>query len=353
MTAGTGTPETPEPTATPETQNMSKTQGARAAQGSEKAMALALRAYPAGYRASYGDELAATAADAAHGRGRWATLAEAGALAAHGLRLRLRIGPDRPLGRLLAWAAPLAVAVDAAVRLSRVLMVLRALHPMLSWRQLQTLFAVDQALAGVALSLLALLALSFGHRQSARLLSVAACAVAAVAALLSEQHLASHGPALWSENFLPLLGPAVAAVLLLAAPLGLTPADGPKRSALAPAAFLLVSGAEALASQKGDQCLVALLALGIALLSAEQFRRPVAVAVLALAPSMLYPVYLVARGGVIDGTLLRGMLVLAVLIACFGLVMTPRQHPSGVPVGPEEAEALHVVTEEPRATDGP
>jgi hypothetical protein len=311
------------------------------------AVRLALRAYPAHYRALHGEELAATAADAAQGDGRWAALSEAGALAGHGLRLRLRIGPDRPLGQMLAWAAPLAVAVDAAVRLAGVVTLLRMLHPILSWDQLQQQFALDPTIAGAALSLLALLALSSGRRQCARLLSLAACATAAVAAVLIERYANSQGDGpMWSATFLPLAGPVFCTLLLLAAPLGLTPADGPKRAAAVPAAFVLAGATGVLASENSSQILVVVLALSLALRSAEQLRYPAAITALALAPAALYPVLLVVRGAIRYDAQLRGVLVLAALLAVAGAVMTLRQRTAKEAPESDDKEPLYVVTRE-------
>lgn len=107
-----------------------------------RAIELALRAYPTGYRELHGAELAATADQVGEAEGGLAVLQEASALAAHGLRVRLRISPDRPLGRALNRGAPLAVAVDTAVRLGILVTLLRTLTPMLSWEQLQQQFAL-------------------------------------------------------------------------------------------------------------------------------------------------------------------------------------------------------------------
>ncbi|QMU73393.1 hypothetical protein [Streptacidiphilus sp. P02-A3a] len=311
------------------------------------AVRLALRLYPAHYRSLHGAELAATATDAAQGGGRWAMLSEAGALAAHGLRLRLRIGPDRPLGQILAWAAPLAVAVDAAVRLAGVVTLLRVLHPLLSWNLLQRQFALEPTIAGAALPLLALLALSFGLRQTARLLAVAACATAAVGAALTEHYATSHGDGpMWAATFLPLAGPVVSTLLLLAAPLGLTPADGPKRAAAVPAAFVLAGATGLLLSQGVSQILVSVLALSLALLSTQHLRRPAAVAALALAPAALYPLLRVVQGGILYEAQLRGVLILAVLLAVAARVVTLRLRAAEEAAEPDDAEPLHVVTRE-------
>ncbi|MFC9324623.1 hypothetical protein [Kitasatospora sp. NPDC057015] len=69
--------------------------------------------YPARYRAAHGEDICATFAEATAGRPRSAVLRECRDLATHALRLRLRIGPTDPAGRVLAGAAPVALALAA------------------------------------------------------------------------------------------------------------------------------------------------------------------------------------------------------------------------------------------------
>ncbi|WP_457033323.1 hypothetical protein [Kitasatospora sp. P5_F3] len=90
--------------------------------------------YPARYRAAHGEDIAAVFADATEGQSRRAVLRERRDLATHALRLRLRIGPTDPAGRVLAGAAPVALALAAGVALYFLLpelreMVYRIRHP--------------------------------------------------------------------------------------------------------------------------------------------------------------------------------------------------------------------------------
>lgn len=73
-----------------------------------------LRLYPAGFRRAFGDEIAEAYREATEGAGRIARLREAGDIAAHALRLRLRLGSAHRGGRLFAAAAPFALAATAA-----------------------------------------------------------------------------------------------------------------------------------------------------------------------------------------------------------------------------------------------
>ncbi|MFF4340667.1 hypothetical protein ACFY00_12100 [Kitasatospora sp. NPDC001540] len=74
---------------------------------------LVMRLYPDRYRAAHGQDIAAVLAETTEGLNRREVLREHVDLAAHALRLRLRIGPTDPAGRLLAGAAPLALAIAA------------------------------------------------------------------------------------------------------------------------------------------------------------------------------------------------------------------------------------------------
>ncbi|GAA1194221.1 hypothetical protein F4556_001601 [Kitasatospora gansuensis] len=78
---------------------------------------LLLGLYPARYRAAHGEDIAAVFADATEGQPRRAVLRERRDLATHALRLRLRIGPTDPAGRVLAGAAPVALALAAGFAL--------------------------------------------------------------------------------------------------------------------------------------------------------------------------------------------------------------------------------------------
>ncbi|MER8187979.1 hypothetical protein [Kitasatospora sp. NPDC094015] len=67
--------------------------------------------YPARYRELYGEDIAATFAEATEGLTGRALLRERLDLASHALRLRLRIASTDPAGRILAGAAPIALAL--------------------------------------------------------------------------------------------------------------------------------------------------------------------------------------------------------------------------------------------------
>ncbi|WP_030460943.1 hypothetical protein [Kitasatospora sp. NRRL B-11411] len=74
---------------------------------------LLMRLYPRRYRAAHGQDIAAVFAETTRGLPPRAVLREHVDLASHALRLRLRIGPTDPAGRLLAAAAPVALALAA------------------------------------------------------------------------------------------------------------------------------------------------------------------------------------------------------------------------------------------------
>ena len=74
---------------------------------------LLMALYPARYRAVHGQDIAAVFADTVRGLPPRAVFRERVDLASHALRLRLRIGPTDPAGRLLAGAAPVALAIAA------------------------------------------------------------------------------------------------------------------------------------------------------------------------------------------------------------------------------------------------
>lgn len=73
--------------------------------------------YPAAYRAAHGADIEAVFAEAAEGLTRRQVLRERRDLAKHALRLRLRIGPTDPAGRVLAGAAPVVLAVFCGLAL--------------------------------------------------------------------------------------------------------------------------------------------------------------------------------------------------------------------------------------------
>ncbi|WP_395292522.1 hypothetical protein ACF9IK_02190 [Kitasatospora hibisci] len=83
--------------------------------------------YPAAYRAAHGADIEAVFAETTEGLTRRQVLRERGDLARHALRLRLRIGPTNPAGRVLAGAAPVVVAAGAGYALHLLLPVLSEL----------------------------------------------------------------------------------------------------------------------------------------------------------------------------------------------------------------------------------
>ncbi|WP_035798045.1 hypothetical protein [Kitasatospora mediocidica] len=76
-----------------------------------RGLRLALRLYPAAYRAECGEEITAVHADATTGAGRLATARETAGVAAYGLRVRTGLTASGTAGRLLATTAPLAAAM--------------------------------------------------------------------------------------------------------------------------------------------------------------------------------------------------------------------------------------------------
>ncbi|MFG2339897.1 hypothetical protein [Streptomyces yangpuensis] len=73
-----------------------------------------LRLYPAEFRRAFGDEIAEAYREATEGAGRLTRLREGCDIVAHALRLRLRVGSAHRGGRLLAAAAPFALAATGA-----------------------------------------------------------------------------------------------------------------------------------------------------------------------------------------------------------------------------------------------
>ncbi|MFE2724249.1 hypothetical protein [Kitasatospora sp. NPDC059327] len=71
--------------------------------------------YPAAYRASHGEEIAAVFAESVEGSDRRTVVREWAALAAHAVRLRTRLSSRDPAGRVLAGAAPFMLAGGAAL----------------------------------------------------------------------------------------------------------------------------------------------------------------------------------------------------------------------------------------------
>ncbi|MET9494810.1 hypothetical protein [Streptomyces sp. NPDC006552] len=83
---------------------------------------LLLRLYPAAYRAAHGQEIVDVHREMTAGMARAVRLRADADLAAHALRVRLRLDSASPLGRLFALAAPFALAaaaVGSGLRLTR------------------------------------------------------------------------------------------------------------------------------------------------------------------------------------------------------------------------------------------
>jgi len=76
-----------------------------------RALRWALRLHPAAYRAEHEAELTAIYVQATRDAGPFDRLREALDVAGHGLRRRTGLGSDRTAGEVLAYAAPLAVAL--------------------------------------------------------------------------------------------------------------------------------------------------------------------------------------------------------------------------------------------------
>ncbi|GLW74312.1 hypothetical protein Kpho02_66100 [Kitasatospora phosalacinea] len=186
--------------------------------------------YPRRYRAAHGQDIAAVLAETTEGLNRREVLREHVDLAAHALRLRLRIGPTDPAGRLLAGAAPLALAVAAGRAL--------AFLPAQSYEAVHRIrypfpglglgHAVLAAVLLLADSLPWLLALAFalaGRWRAARTTGVLAALTGVGLQLLEPMDT------LWRVYCTAV--PAIVGALLLLAPTGLvdTTARGRRESA--------------------------------------------------------------------------------------------------------------------------
>ncbi len=178
---------------------------------------LLIRLYPARYRAAHSEDISATFTEATEGRPRRAVLRESRDLATHALRLRLRIGPTDPAGRVLAAAAPVALSLAAGCALYNLLpelreMVHRIRYP---YPNLGLGYAVLDAALHVASTVPWLLALTFavlGRWRSARPAGV-------TAALLSIGVLTLTGLDPYTVG--QVAGTALVGTLVLLAPAGL------------------------------------------------------------------------------------------------------------------------------------
>lgn len=173
--------------------------------------------YPARYRAVHGEDIRATFAEATEGRPRRAVLQECRDLATHALRLRLRIGPTDPAGRVLAAAAPVALALAAGCALYLLLPELRELVHRIRYPypNLGLGYAVRDAVLHVAYTVPWLLALAFavlGRWRGARITGMAATLPSIAVPALT-------GPSSYATGQMAAM--ALVGVLVLLAPAGL------------------------------------------------------------------------------------------------------------------------------------
>ncbi|MFB7294129.1 hypothetical protein [Actinacidiphila glaucinigra] len=168
--------------------------------------------YPAAYRRRHGAEIAATLEDAGAGAGRLEALRETAAVAGHALRMRAGLGSARPAGRAVAGLVPYVVAVAAS--LAAALLVVWPLDP-LPWDGERTYTPLAYAPWPVALG-----CLLAGRWAWARIAAGAALLGAGVSVPLAHW---SGGPAGLSQNLPTVLGLALAAAVVLAAPPDLPP----------------------------------------------------------------------------------------------------------------------------------
>jgi len=179
---------------------------------------LLMSLYPARYRAAHGEDIATVFSETIEGLSRRAVFRERFDLATHALRLRLRISPTDPAGRVLAGAAPVALAIAAGRCL---FFLLPQLHEMVHRiRYPYPNLGLGSALVGAALLLAGnlpwLLALMFAVAGRWRL----ARATGALAALIGiGVRLWDRLYALWEVG--ELVGLAVVGALVLLAPSGL------------------------------------------------------------------------------------------------------------------------------------
>ncbi|MCC9308402.1 hypothetical protein LN042_15110 [Kitasatospora sp. RB6PN24] len=207
---------------------------------------LALRIYPAGYRAERGEEIATVHADVTAGAGRLATARETAGVAAYGLRVRTGLTASGTAGRLLATTAPPA----AAMALGQQLPVLWQLPHY--WRQTAADSSPDwhpvliaSAFPG-ALWLLVVAAALLRTWTAARILAALAGVAAIVRCLVFTQTLQTFVPGA-APDYVALIQTAGAGVLwsllVFAAPgdlLGSTVVRQPL--AAVPPALLLAAG---------------------------------------------------------------------------------------------------------------
>ncbi|MER8182259.1 hypothetical protein [Kitasatospora sp. NPDC094015] len=172
--------------------------------------------YPARYRELYGEDIAATFAEATEGLAGRALLRERLDLASHALRLRLGIASTDPAGRILAGAAPIALALLAGFCLWILLPEVRPLmhrvrDPAASHGRGYAVESVLWFLATFLPWVLALAGFAVGRVRLARVLGLAGTLVWAVCSVVFDPwiQILYGGASLWV---------ALCAVVLLAPP---------------------------------------------------------------------------------------------------------------------------------------
>ncbi|MFJ5230926.1 hypothetical protein ACIQBJ_13645 [Kitasatospora sp. NPDC088391] len=277
----------------------------------ERLLAWALRLHPAPYRRQHGPELAEAARASMADRPRAGVLAEAAHLAAHGLRLRLGLGADRPTGRAAAGAAPLVLTVALAGGTGLLLRQRWDLGHQLLPPDGPLLTGGDRLVgAGLALTALALLALLLGRVTATRLLATAAAGAAAAATVLSAHSWVGAGA---SHLLGTLGGPLAVCLFLWLAPLSLTERPDRRTAALSVAGGLGVAAVVGAVPGLLDTLVLDAAMLLAAGLGLRRTGRPALVGLLALLPLLpraLGPVTLFASYA--QHSLLAGALAAAV-----------------------------------------
>ncbi|MFJ1754828.1 hypothetical protein [Kitasatospora sp. NPDC088134] len=297
----------------------------------ERLLTWALRLHPAHYRERYGAELAEAALASMADRPRAGVLAEAAQLAAHGLRLRLGLGADRPFGRAATGAAPLVLTVALAAGTGLLLRRQWDLGHQLLPPDGPLLTGGDRlAWLGQALTALALLALLLGRVTTTRLLATAAVGTAAAATVL---HAHSWIGASTSHLLGTLGGPLVVCLFLWLAPLRLTERPDRRTAARSVAGGLGVVAVVGAVPGLFDTLVLDAAMLLAAGLGLPRTGRPALVGLLALLPLLpraLGPVALFASYA--QHSLLTGALLAAAAAVLLRLLTrTPAAAPAAAP----------------------
>ncbi|UWE13278.1 hypothetical protein [Actinacidiphila bryophytorum] len=280
----------------------------------DRALRWALRFLPADYRAEHGAELAAIHDQATRGAGRAGRLREALDIAAFGLRRRTGLGSDRAAGRIMAQAAPLAVALALGGSVVNLLSLFAPDVRHLPADSLPNVWVLADQFAAPLLWSAVLAAVWTGRWSAARAMVVPATLLRLCdVPLLALSHSGVHGYR--TGMVLNVVVPLLTAAVVLAAPRDLLGSSAAQRTALAAATALalVVWGAQFTSSfhyvpPGGPRITHTLWAgvLAVALLCAGR-GRPVAaglaVAVLPLAVQstvpLLYPLSPAGEGALI------------------------------------------------------